>query len=299
MLKLNTLISAQQLAAGIAKFPEKLKVLDATWFLPSYGRKGFDNYKNGHIPGAQFFDIDACSTKSNYEHMLPSESQFAEYVGNLGIDNETHVVVYNDHPDFALFSAPRVWWTFRVFGHDGVSILGGGLRSWKDAGYPIATGEEGGQKKSFITNLDASRVKSFEDVVNNITDPKFQLVDARPAGRFHGTAPEPREDVKPGHIPSSCNIPFTSILGPYTGPDGNVIERGAVKNPEELMKLFTEAGIDLNKPITASCGSGVTACCLVLASYLCGKKDTCLYDGSWLEWYKRSRPEQREECPEN
>lgn len=193
MLKLNTLISAQQLSVCISKFPKKYKVLDATWFLPNYGKTGFDNYKEGHIPGAQFFDIDACSSKSDYEHMLPTEEQFAEYVGNLGIDNATHVVVYNDHPDFALFSAPRVWWTFRVFGHEDISILDGGLRCWKDASFPVAAGVEVATRTSFSAKLNPSHVKSFKEVVNNLTSKRFQLADARPSGRFHGTSPEPRD----------------------------------------------------------------------------------------------------------
>ncbi|XP_045212358.2 3-mercaptopyruvate sulfurtransferase-like [Mercenaria mercenaria] len=297
MLKLNTLVTAKHLFECITKFPEKMRVIDATWFLPNYGKKGFDNYKMGHIPGAAFFDIDACTTKSEYEHMLPSETHFAEYVGNLGIDNDTSVVIYNDHPDFAQFSAPRVWWTFRVFGHEGVHLLDGGLRSWRDAGFPIATGVETPQKKAFTAKLNRNHIKSFEEVADNIASQNFQVVDARSAGRFHGTDPEPREDCKPGHIPGSASIPFTRILDPYTSPDGKIVNGGAVKSTDDLKKVFTEACVDLNRPLTTSCGSGVTACCLVLAAYLCGKNDTCVYDGSWVEWYKRSSPEQREESP--
>jgi thiosulfate/3-mercaptopyruvate sulfurtransferase len=193
MLKLNTLVTAKALSECISNFPKKIKVLDATWFLPSYGKKGIEVYKEGHIPGAAFFDIDECSTRSEYEHMLPSESQFADYVGNLGIDNDTSVVVYNAHPDFALFSAPRVWWTFHVFGHRDVSILSGGLRSWKDAGFPVATGVETHTRKVFNPKLNKDLIKSFEDVAENITSQKFQLIDARSAGRFHGTDPEPRK----------------------------------------------------------------------------------------------------------
>ena len=200
MLKLNTLVNATALNEYITKFPKKIKVLDATWFLPSYGKKGFDNYRESHIPGATFFDIDKCSTDSEYEHMLPSESQFADYVGNLGIDNDTRVVVYNDHPDFALFSAPRVWWTFNVFGHKDVSILSGGLRSWRDAGFPVAAGVETQPRKTFTAKLNRDFIKSFEDVKENITSQRFQLIDARSAGRFHGTDPEPREGKISKHV---------------------------------------------------------------------------------------------------
>lgn len=299
MLKLGTLVSAKHLAENMSKFPNKVKVLDATWFLPSFGKKGFDTYKEGHIPGAQFFDIDKCSANSPYEHMLPSESQFSEYVGHLGIDNDSHVVVYNDHPKFALFSAPRVWWTFRVFGHDAVSVLDGGLRAWKDESFPVASGvETTPKKKTFKAVFNPRYVRHYEDIADNISNQKFTLVDARIPGRFNGTEPEPRPEIKPGHIPGSFNIPFTSIMGPCRTADGDVAESGIVKSPEELRKIFTEAGVKLSQPITASCGTGVTACCLVLAAYLCGKQDVCVYDGSWLEWYMRSKPEQRVNCPD-
>lgn len=192
MLKHSTLVTAKHLSDAIAKSPNALRVLDATWYLPNTGKKGVDNYKNGHIPGAVFFDIDACSAESEYDHMLPTESQFADYVGNLGINNNTHVVLYNDHPDFALFSAPRVWWTFHVFGHKHVSILEGGLRSWRDAGFKLDTGVETAPKESYTATIDSSRVIPFEEVASNISSQKFQLMDARSTGRFHGIDPEPR-----------------------------------------------------------------------------------------------------------
>jgi len=193
MLRLGTLVTARHLAECLKAPNLKLRVVDATWFLPNYGRTGLQNYNEGHIPGAVFFDIDACTTPSPYEHMLPSEEKFSSYVGNLGIDNDTHVVVYNDHPDFALFSAPRVWWTFRAFGHKAVSVLDGGLRTWRDAQLPLSKDQECVKNVSFNAKLDPSFVKSFEDVVKNITERKFQVIDARAAGRFEGTAPEPRE----------------------------------------------------------------------------------------------------------
>lgn len=196
MIKFGTLVTAKHLAEGLAHPAKKLRVVDATWFLPNFGKKGIDNYLQGHIPGAVFFDIDACITPTEYEHMLPSESVFADYVGNLGIDNETHVVVYNDHPSFALFSAPRVWWTFRAFGHEAVSILDGGLRAWRDEKFDISTGKETVPPARFNASFNPSFVKSFEEVAANIEQKTFQVMDARPAGRFEGTAPEPR----PGKI---------------------------------------------------------------------------------------------------
>ena len=192
MLKFGTLISARQLAEVLPKCSKNIRVLDATWFLPNSGLNAFENYKKGHIPGAQFFDIDLCCSESKYEHMLPTPSQFEEYVGSLGIDNDTHVVIYNDHPDFALFSAPRVWWTFRLFGHDAVSLLEGGLRRWKDEQYKLMSGVECVEEKQFKSSFNKNWIKSFEDMVENIESQQFQVIDARSEGRFNGTAPEPR-----------------------------------------------------------------------------------------------------------
>lgn len=297
-MKFGTLVNAKVLKEAMAKPLQKLRVVDATWFLPSFGRTGIDNYVQGHIPGAVFFDIDACITPTDYEHMLPPESVFADYVGNLGIDNDTHVVVYNDHPSFSVFSAPRVWWTFRAFGHESVSILDGGLRSWKDSKFEIATEKETAPVAKFNAKFNPSFVKSFEDIKNNMDTKKFQLIDARPAGRFEGTDPEPRKDCKPGHIPGAVNIPFPMTQDIYTSPSGEEIPKGLVKSPEELKKVFAAKGIDLTKPLAASCGSGVSACVLALAAYLCDKKDVSVYDGAWVEWYKRSTPQQRARCPE-
>lgn len=194
-MALGPLISAQQLKECLDEQTLKLRVVDATWFLPNADQKGPEVYLQGHIPGAVHFDVDTCITPTDYDIMLPSESVFADYVGNLGIDNETHVVVYNNHPSFALFSAPRVWWIFRCFGHESVSVIDGGFRAWKDAGYDVATGKETVPPAVFTAKFNPSFVKSFEDIVANIEKKSFQLVDARPPGRFEGTAPEPREGI--------------------------------------------------------------------------------------------------------
>lgn len=193
MRNLGTLISAAKLAECFRTSTAKLRVVDATWYLPNFKKTGIESYLEGHIPGAVFFDIDACCTPSPYEHMLPSEKQFSEYVGSLGIDNDTHVVVYNNHPDFPVFSAPRVWWTFRAFGHTAVSILDGGMRVWRDAKYDIATGQGTLPPKcNYTAKFNPNFIKSYEDVLKNIETKQFQLIDARPRGRFLGTDPEPR-----------------------------------------------------------------------------------------------------------
>ncbi|CAH2312448.1 3-mercaptopyruvate sulfurtransferase-like [Pelobates cultripes] len=258
-----------------------LRVLDASWHLPKSGRDGWREYKERHIPGSYFFDIDACSDRTSpYDHMLPSEEKFSEYAGHLGISNNNHVVVY-DASDFGSYSAPRLWWMFRVFGHPQVSVLDGGLKAWMKEGYPLKSGKEPRPKPvEFQAKLNASQVVGHEEMVENMEKKTFQLVDARVNGRFRGLEPEPREGIEPGHIPGAVNLPFPSLLNVY-----------GYKSTDEMKHLFQEKGIDLSSPLVASCGSGVTACHIALAAYLCGKEDTAIYDGSWVEWYMRAKPE--------
>ncbi|KAM4652774.1 3-mercaptopyruvate sulfurtransferase [Discoglossus pictus] len=258
-----------------------LRILDASWHLPKTGRDAWREYKERHIPGAYFFDIDVCSDRTSpYDHMLPSADKFAEYAGRLGVTNNSHVVVY-DASDFGSFSAPRLWWMFRVFGHQQVSVLDGGLKAWMKEGHPVNSGKEPRpQPVEFSAKLDSSQVIDHEEIVENIEKKKFQLVDARVEGRFRGLEPEPREGIEPGHIPGTINLPFPSLMND-----------GYEKSPDELRRLFQEKNIDLSRPLVATCGSGVTACHIALASFLCGKTDTAIYDGSWVEWYMRAKPE--------
>ncbi|XP_063282576.1 3-mercaptopyruvate sulfurtransferase [Pelobates fuscus] len=258
-----------------------LRVLDASWHLPKSGRDGWREYKERHIPGSYFFDIDACSDRTSpYDHMLPSEEKISEYAGHLGISNNNHVVVY-DASDFGSYSAPRLWWMFRVFGHPQVSVLDGGLKAWMKEGYPLKSGKEPRPKPvEFQAKLNVSQVVGHEEMVENMEKKTFQLVDARVNGRFRGLEPEPREGIEPGHIPGAVNLPFPSFLNEY-----------GYKSTDEMKHLFQEKGIDLSSPLVASCGSGVTACHIALAAYLCGKEDTAIYDGSWVEWYMRAKPE--------
>ncbi|KAM5148853.1 3-mercaptopyruvate sulfurtransferase-like [Mantella aurantiaca] len=259
-----------------------VQVLDASWHLPKTGRDAWREYKERHISGAYFFDIDICSDRTSpYDHMLPSADQFAEYAGKLGVSNSSHVVVY-DNSDFGSFSAPRLWWMFRVFGHPHVSVLDGGLRAWLREGYPVKSGKEPRPKPvEFQAKLNSSQVVGHEEMVENVEKKTIQMVDARVEGRFRGLDPEPREGIEPGHIPGTVNIPFPSFL----------TEEGIEKSPEELRCIFLDKGIDLSQPLVASCGSGVTACHVALAAFLCGKEDTAIYDGSWVEWYMRAKPE--------
>ncbi|KAM6904916.1 3-mercaptopyruvate sulfurtransferase [Xenentodon cancila] len=279
----RAVVSVQWLADAVRNklVGSQLRVLDGSWYLPKTKRVAKDEFTQKHIPGASFFDIDECCDKSSgFDHMLPTSSNFSEYVGDLGIGNDTHVVVY-DTSDFGSFSAPRVWWMFRLFGHNLVSVLDGGLRSWVVDGHPLTSEHCQPERREFRASLNQSWVKSYEDVLENIKSRQAQVVDARSAGRFKGTEPEPRDDVLPGHFPEAINMPFTSFL------DASGKHHGA----ERLAELFREAGVDMERPLWATCGSGVTACHVALAAHRLGHPEICVYDGSWSEWFKRASPE--------
>ncbi|KAI8797204.1 3-mercaptopyruvate sulfurtransferase [Biomphalaria glabrata] len=268
----------------------KYRILDASWHLPSAKRDAIKEFKEVHIPGAQFFDVDECADKSrNLPHMIPSVKVFEEYVNNLGINNDTHVIVYDNNAQFPLFSAQRVWMTFRSFGHEKVSILEGGLPKWIAENGPVTEKIETVPIGQYKSNFNSNLIKQMADIMNNLKNSEFQLVDARPEGRFKGIAPEPRDDTKPGCIPKSVNIPFMNTM--------NLNDR-TMKSPEELRQLFQSAGVDLDKPVVFTCGSGTTACVLALASYLLGKENFAIYDGSWTEWYRDAPPELKLNVPQ-
>ncbi|XP_060063980.1 3-mercaptopyruvate sulfurtransferase-like [Ylistrum balloti] len=283
MKKFNTLISAKLLHDFMSGNLKNVRVLDASWHLPNLKRDAKKEYGEKHITKASFFDIDECSDKtSQFDHTFPRQSHFEDYVGHLGINNNTHVVIYDNSED-GFFSAPRAWWTFKTFGHQSISLLNGGFPKWCLAGYPTTSDVPSFVKEKYSASLNKSMVKSFEDLVRNIEKKEFQVVDARSAARFYATDAEPGKGNPRGHIVGSVNIPYKSIIDPDTKD---------VKNPDDLKAMFAEVKIDLEKPIVATCGSGVTACCLALAGHLCGK-DISVYDGSWSEWSVRSQPHQR------
>ena len=191
-MKFGTLVSVKQLTEALCKSPKNLRILDSSWHMPGTNRNPFAEYLEGHIPGALFFDIDDCCNKnSDYEHMLPSPTQFEKYAGKLGINNETHVVLY-DNNEMGLFSAPRVWWTFKIFGHNAVSILNGGFPKWLAEGQPVTKDIKNVDKEIFKAKFKSAGVKSFEEIQRNIHEKEFQMADARPSGRFYGIDPEPR-----------------------------------------------------------------------------------------------------------
>ncbi|XP_058955242.2 3-mercaptopyruvate sulfurtransferase-like isoform X2 [Pocillopora verrucosa] len=286
-MSVQTLLKAQGLRQLMLQNTKCMRLLDASWHLPSENRNPKDEFLAHRIPGAKFFDIDECVDKSSpYEHTLPKTEDFSNYVRSLGINNDSHVVVY-DHSKVGLFSAPRVWWMFRAFGHDRVSILDGGFLKWKaESDYPISSGpedvveiEDGGP---FKATLNPGMFCDFDFVKANFSDPHIQVADARSPGRFLGTETEPRPNFPSGHIPHSKSLHYAKFLEPETK---------LMKDPEELKKVFDEAGIDLQNPLVTTCGSGITACIIALGAHLCGKRDTMVYDGSWVEWGQRASPD--------
>jgi thiosulfate/3-mercaptopyruvate sulfurtransferase len=270
--KSRWLVSTDWLA-GRLRDPDVIAV-DASYFLPMQKRDAHAEYRTGHIPGAVFFDIEAVSDHSTeLPHMLPGPTQFGEVAGILGISESDTVIVYDST---GLYSAARVWWTFRIFGTKTVYILDGGLPKWKAEGRPVETGDAKRAPKKFNAEMKVSAVAMLGDVQMALTDDSVQIVDARSAERFAGKAPEPRPGLRPGHMPGSFNVPFERVL-----------ENGRLAPRERIEAAFADAGVDLDKPIITSCGSGVTAAILTLALESIGKTPKGLYDGSWSEWGSR------------
>jgi thiosulfate/3-mercaptopyruvate sulfurtransferase len=266
-------VSTQWLAEHLSE-PDVV-VIDGTFFVPDEGRDAPKEYLAEHIPGAVFFDIDAIADHGiDLPHMLPSCEAFAAAMRNLGIGSSMRLVVY-DNAGFQ--GGARVWWTLRLYGAKDVKVLAGGLPKWKAEGRPLECGDVKRSPKNFIVDFDSTRLASLGMVKHAAEKGAPQIVDARSASRFRGEAPEPRPGVRSGHIPRSFNLPWREIA-----------ENGEMRSPQEIAAAFAKAGVDLDKPIITTCGSGVTAAILLLALESAGKKDVALYDGSWAEWGSRN-----------
>lgn len=266
----TTLVSAEWLMDHLAA-PD-VRVLDASVHLPTTGRNARAEYDQAHIPGAAFFDIDDISDdRSSLPHMLPPMEKFVSRIRKLGVGDGHRIVIYDTA---GIYSAARAWWMFRLFGHQDVAVLDGGLPRWQALGGPIEDMPPTPRDRHFTPRVNAMLVRDVTQVSEALKLGAAQVVDARSAGRFRGEEPEPRAGLRSGHIPGSLNVPFPELLE----------SDGRMKAPEDLKAVLEAAGVDLARPVITSCGSGVTAAVINLALERIGHRDHALYDGSWSEW---------------
>ncbi|MDV1072400.1 MULTISPECIES: 3-mercaptopyruvate sulfurtransferase [Klebsiella] len=254
----------------------EIQIIDARMAPPGQEQRNLNaEYQAGHIPGAVFFDIEALSDHTSpLPHMMPRAEAFAVAMRELGVSNDKHLVVYDEGN---LFSAPRAWWMLRTFGVERVSIVAGGLEGWRRDELPLEQGLPELPEGEFDVNFDPLVIKRLTDVLLVSHEGSAQIVDARPAGRFNGLVAEPRPGLRSGHIPGALNVPWNEL-----------VINGELKTTDELNEIFARQGIDFERPIIASCGSGVTAAVVVLALTTLGVNGVSLYDGSWSEWGART-----------
>ena len=269
MTELQTLISCSALQELLGD--EELVILDGSWFLPNANRDGHAEYNKQHIPGARFFDIDKHSDQNtDLPHMVPTATEFAKAAESLGISNHSRVVIYDAQ---GLFSAARVWWLFRLFGHNQVAVLDGGLPAWIASGYAVTDEVAAEHHGSYQAKLQAEYVVNLKAMQKKVGDRSATILDARPFGRFTGESAEPRPELESGHMPGATSLPASALL-----------EAGKLKSVSELQSIFAAIPVDQHTPVITTCGSGVTAAIITLAMTHCGLGMHQLYDGSWTEW---------------
>ena len=267
---MESLVTTEWLANEIGA--SDLRIVDASWHMPSSGRKGLDEYLAGHIPGAVFMDLaDLVDTGSPVDNTLPPPEKFASRMQSLGLGDGSRIVIYDDSP---VKTAARAWFMLKLFGAHDVAILDGGIAKWKAEGRPLAEGRETLRHRHFTAWQEEGKVRTKDQMLANVSSGAEQVLDARSAARFNGEEADPRPHIAAGHIPGSRNLPYATLLN----------ADGTFKDKDALAAAFADAGIDLNRPVTSTCGSGVTACVLLFAMHLLGKEDARLYDGSWSEW---------------
>jgi thiosulfate/3-mercaptopyruvate sulfurtransferase len=267
----EALVGTDWLAAHLAD--PHVRVVDSSFKLPGITPTARQDYDQGHIPGTVFFDIDdICEPSTSLPHMIPSPDLFARKMAALGIGDGDRVVVYDSA---GLSSAGRAWWMLRLYGHRDVAVLDGGLPKWRAEGRPLDAAVPSPPQRRFTARFDPALVRDKRALFENLATRREQVVDARAAGRFDGTAPEARPGLRSGHVPGSRNVPYEHVTDPRTRQ---------LKSSEELTRLFRDAGVALDRPIVTSCGSGVTACALAFALHLIGHPGAAVYDGSWSEW---------------
>lgn len=268
----TTIVSTDWLAGRLGD--PSVRVVDATWYMPGSGKDPRAEFEQRHIPGAVFMDIDEVAEPDTHPipHVAPSPDRFAAIAGAHGIGNDTQVVVYDG---YGLQTAARIWWLFRLFGHDKVAVLDGGLPKWLAENRPVEAGAPAVEPRTFASAFRPELLRRIDDIRANLDSRAEQVVDARAAARFEGTVAESWPGRPAGHIPGSRNLPFTDLLDPQSK---------TLLPPDAIAARAKAAGLDLSKPVVASCGSGVTAGVLALGFAIAGKTDVPIYDGSWSEW---------------